>query len=123
MRKGPGPKNRKNEVNCAPSVPPPEALYHSNLLNEGRKRNENHNDILESRGFQIARRLDLESLAIWASNVVQSILPACLQKLVGELFYFGEGNLVGSLVGILWDFSDPQNQGSKISGKISEHFS
>ena len=34
-------------------------------------------------------------------------------------FDFGEGNLAG----ILWDFSDPQNKGSNISGRISEHFS
>ena len=54
-----------------------------------------------------------------------TILPALLQKLVGELFFlnFWEGNLAGSLAGILRDFSDPQNKGSKFSGKILEHFS
>ena len=30
---------------------------------------------------------------------------------------------VGNLAGILWAFSDPQNKGSKILGRISEHFS
>ena len=55
------------------------------------------------------------------------VLPALLQKLGGEFFFdFSQGNLgnlVGNLAGILWDFSNPQNKGSKISGKISEHFS
>ena len=54
------------------------------------------------------------------------ILPALLQKLVGEFFDFSQGNLenlVGNLEGICGIFSDPQNKGSKISGKISEHFS
>ena len=50
--------------------------------------------------------------------------PALVQKLVGEFFFnFSQGNLVGNLAGILRDFSDPQNKGSKISGKFSEHFS
>ena len=35
---------------------------------------------------------------------------------VPYLFDFGEGNLAG----ILQDFSDPPNKGSKLSGKISE---
>ena len=39
---------------------------------------------------------------------------------------FSQGNLenlVGNLEGIFRDISDPQNKGSKIWGKISEHFS
>ena len=50
------------------------------------------------------------------------VFPAPLQKLVGDSFNFGEDNFVGNLAGILRDFSDPQNKGPKISGKISEHF-
>ena len=49
----------------------------------------------------------------WAS---QLLLPALLQKLVGEFFFFLGGNFGGNL-------SDPQNKGSKKSGEISEHFS
>ena len=33
-----------------------------------------------------------------------SVLPAPLQKLVGDFFYFGEGSFVGKLAGILRDF-------------------
>ena len=56
------------------------------------------------------------------------IFPALLQKLVGDFFFdFSQGNLenlVGNLEGIFRGFfSDPQNKGSNISGKISEHFS
>ena len=37
------------------------------------------------------------------------LLPALLQKLVGEFFVdFWDGNFVGNLAGILRDFSDPQ---------------
>ena len=57
----------------------------------------------------------------------QNLLPAPLQKLVGDFFgffagKFGKfsGKFGGTFAGI---FSDPQNKGSKISGKISEHFS
>ena len=50
---------------------------------------------------------------------MKNILLALLQKLVGEFFFdFGEGNLA-EFCGIC---SDPRNKGSKISGKISEHF-
>ena len=65
-------------------------------------------------------------LEIITSRDAKGALPALLQKLVGEFFFFPQGNLenlVGNLEGILRDFSDPQNKGSKISGKISEHFS
>ena len=55
------------------------------------------------------------------------VLPALLQKLVGEFFWFFagkfgkfSGKFGGNFLGI---FSDPQNKGSKFSGKISEHFS
>ena len=40
-----------------------------------------------------------------------------------NFFGFGEGNLLGILAGILRIFPDPLNKGSKLSGKISEHFS
>ena len=52
------------------------------------------------------------------------ILSALLQKLVGEFF-----SILGREIWreIWWEFcgifSDPQNKGSKIWGKISEHFS
>ena len=35
------------------------------------------------------------------------ILPAILQKLVGEFFDFCEGNFAGNVAGILRDFSGP----------------
>ena len=53
-----------------------------------------------------------------------SVLPALLQKLVGEFFLIFRRE-------IWWEiwrefsgiFSDPQNEGLKFSGKTSEHFS
>ena len=36
-----------------------------------------------------------------------NVLPVILQKLVGEIFYFWEGNFAGNLVGILRDFFGP----------------
>ena len=47
--------------------------------------------------------------------------PALLQKLVGDFSFFLGGG--GNLAGNFRDFSDQQNKGSKISGKIAEHFS
>ena len=48
----------------------------------------------------------------------------CAPAEARQSLFFWEGNFVGNLAGILWDFfSDPQNKGSKLSGKISEHFS
>ena len=54
-------------------------------------------------------------------------LPALLQKLVGEFFLIFHRE-IWKFLWEIWrefsgDFSDPQNKGSKISGKISEHFS
>ena len=59
---------------------------------------------------------------------LETILPALLRRSSSAIFFFDvlQGNLgieVGNLRGILWDFSDPRNKGSKISEKISEHFS
>ena len=52
-----------------------------------------------------------------------NVLPALLQKLVGDfLILGGGGNFARNLAGILRDFSHTQNKGSKCSGKISEHF-
>ena len=39
--------------------------------------------------------------------VSQGVVPALLQKLVGELFNFGEGGLAGNLPGIWGDFFYP----------------
>ena len=59
---------------------------------------------------------------------VQRILSALLQKLVGEFFFLFFAGKFGKFSGKFgWNFagifSDPQNKGSKISGKFSEHFS
>ena len=55
------------------------------------------------------------------------VLPALLQKLVGDFFDYWEGNLAGNFAGIFAGFffwgGGPQNKGSKNSGEISEHFS
>ena len=61
------------------------------------------------------------------ASLRRNLLPALLQKLVGEFFKnFLQGNLenlVGNLEGIFGGFfSEPQNKGSTISGRISEHF-
>ena len=55
------------------------------------------------------------------------VLPALLQKLVGEFFLIFRRE-IWKIKWEIWRkfsgiFSDPQNKGSKISGKISEHFS
>ena len=54
------------------------------------------------------------------------VLPALLQKLVGEFSFdssqgYFEGNVAGTLRG--GGFSGPQNEASNVSGKILEHFS
>ena len=48
------------------------------------------------------------------------VLPALLQKLVGDFLLLFRREIWRE---ILWDFSGPQNEGSKSSGDISEHFS
>ena len=74
-----------------------------------------------------SRRLWFCSLCIIFVTMVWLVLPALLQKLVGDFFLIFRGEIWE----IWWEiwrefsgiFSDPQNKGSKISGKISEHFS
>ena len=54
-------------------------------------------------------------------NRAQSVLPALLQKLVGEFFILGgnfAGNVGGNLAGIFYQ----QNKGSKNRGKIRSIF-
>ena len=51
------------------------------------------------------------------------LLPALLQKLVGEfLLIFRRGNLTGMLAGLLRDFSEPPKEGSNIFGGNSGAF-
>ena len=55
------------------------------------------------------------------------ILPALLQKLVGDFFLIFRRE-IWKIQWEIWRefsgiFSDPRNEGSKFSGKISEHLS
>ena len=51
------------------------------------------------------------------------VLPAILQKLVGDFFDFAKRNVAVNLAGTWRDFSHTQNGGSNISGQLSECFS
>ena len=57
------------------------------------------------------------------------LLPALLQKLIGEFFLMFRREIwkikweIWREFSGIFKISDPQNKGSKISGKISEHFS
>ena len=51
----------------------------------------------------------------------RNVVPACLQKLVGEFFLVGQS--CGTFGGNFADFFGPTNKGLKISGKCRSFFS
>ena len=72
--------------------------------------------------LQVDLLLQLSALKWCMSSDIWHLLPARLQRLVGEnsvIFC----SIPGNLAGISWDFSDPRDEGLNISGQISVHFS
>ena len=60
-----------------------------------------------------------------SQEAAKGFLPALLQKLVGEFFLrrgLWQSHFAGNLAGFSAIFSDPQNKGSNILVKNSEHF-
>ena len=79
-------------------------------------------NLSEQRSRNLSGMLRRSALLVMGHR--RSFLPALLQKLVGEFVWI----LGREILQEIWRefcgiFSDPQNKGSKSSGKTSEHFS